>query len=154
MNAIESAYVRFSATRFPLPSKQQIAALEKRIGGPLPPDYRRFILNYNGGYFTEPDIVPPAEQCPVDGLTVLYGIGATHHSAELARPASLALFEDNDPVEILPIGYTLMGNLLYLITHSEDAGFIGLKRASSDQCFFLAAEIEEFFGLLREPSDE
>jgi hypothetical protein len=72
----------------------------------------------------------------------------------LASRDDLALFNENDPPQILPIGYTLMGNLIFLITHPEDQGVIGLKKASSDQSYFLAAGIEAFFDLLREPSEE
>jgi hypothetical protein len=79
------------------------------------------------------------------------GIGATHPTAELASEEDLAMFDDNEPPQILPIGYTFMGNLIFLVTHPEDRGWIGLTRAFSDQSFFLAEGIEEFFGLLHEP---
>ena len=148
MKTIETAYVAFCKTRFPLPSEKQVAQVEQRLGIKLPPDYRQYLLEYNGGFFREPDIVPPTPDCPLDCLTSMDGIAATHPSAELASEASLALFEDNMPAQILPIGYTLMGNLLFLITHSENRGEIGLKKAFSDQSFYLAAGIEEFFGLL------
>lgn len=52
---------------------------------------------------------------------------------------------------ILPVGYTLRGNLTFRVTHPEYRGGIGLKKAFSDQSFFLAVGVEEFFGLLREP---
>jgi hypothetical protein len=151
MNSIAAAYRKFCKRRFPLPSEEEVAALEERIGVFLPPDYRKFLLKYNGGFFTEPRIVPPSDDCPFDRLTVLHGIRATHSSAELASISWLTLFDDNDPPEILPIGYTMMGNLLYLVTHPEENGSIGLKKASSDQFFFLAEGIEKFFGLLRKP---
>jgi hypothetical protein len=152
--ALPLAYRKFCKKRFPLPSEERVAALEQRIGIALPPDYRRFILGFNGGIFNEPEIVPPSAGCPLDWLTDMYGIGASNPHAELASKAHLALFDDNDPPQILPIGYTLMGNLLFLVTHSEKNGSIGLKKAGSDDSFFLAARIEEFFGLLREPPDD
>jgi len=151
MNSIALAYRKFCEERFPLPSEEEVAALEERIGIDLPPDYREFLLEYNGGFFTEPDIVPPSDDCPLDRLTVLHGIRATHSSAELASISWLTLFDDNDPPQILPIGYTLMGNLLFLVTHWERNGAIALKKAGSDDSFPLADGIEEFFGLLREP---
>jgi len=94
------------------------------------------------------------EECPLDRLAFMSGIGATHSVAELASEADLALFDDNDPPQILPIGYTLMGNLIFLVTHPEDRGCIALKKAFSDEVYPLAEGIEEFFGLLREPSNE
>jgi len=150
MNAIELAYRKFCEERFPLPNEAQVSDLEKRIGVRLPPDYRRFILEYNGGYFREAEITPAIEGCPVNGLDFMGGIGASHRSAELASQRSLALFDDNDPPQILPIGYTLMGNLIFLVTHPEDNGTIGLKIAFTDQSFHLAKSIEAFFGLLHE----
>lgn len=154
MNNIALAYGKFCRTRFPLPSDKEVAALEERIGISLPEDYREFLLKYNGGYFTEPDILPPSDDCPLDRLKVLHGIRATQSSAELASTTWLTLFDDNDPPQILPIGFTLMGNLLFLITHWEDNGAIGLKKAGSDDSFFLVEGIEQFFGLLRESSDD
>ena len=154
MNAIESGYAEFCMTRFPQPSESQVANLERRIGVALPDDYRQFLREYNGGFFREPRIVPIVDGCPFDRLTRLSGIGASHPSAELASETDLSLFDDNDPPQILPIGYTLMGNLILLITHPEDNGCILLKKAFSDESFFLADGIEELFGQLREPTDE
>jgi hypothetical protein len=86
-------------------------------------------------------------------LTSMNGIGATHPSAELASPADLALFSDNDPLQVLPIGYTIMGNLIFLLTQLDDRGCIGLKKAGSEKSYYLAEGIEGFFNLLREPTD-
>jgi hypothetical protein len=151
MNTIERAYRAFGRERFPLPSENQVTDLEHRLRIELPPDYRQFLLSYNGGTFSEPRIVPAEGDCPLDRLRSLRGIGATFPEAEIASPASLAIFRDNDPPQVLPIGYTLMGNLIYLITHPKDRGCIGLKKAFSQQWFHLASGIEEFFGLLQEP---
>ncbi len=154
MSIIEAMYDNFCKARFPLPTEQQVVNLERRIRVELPVDYRQFILEFNGGYFTEPEIVPPVDECPLDRLTSLRGIRASHPSAELASDSDLSLFTDNDPVQTLPIGYTIMGNLLAVITHPEGRGSIFLKKAYSDQWFELADGIEAFFSLLREPVDE
>lgn len=154
MNNIEMAYSKFCEERFSLPTEKQVADLEQGLGIQLPPDYRQFLLQYNGGVFRTPSIIPPSKDCPEDGLKFLKGLAATYPCAELASEPDLTLFDDNDPPQILPIGNTLMGNLIFLITHPEDRGIIGLKKAFSDQSFFLASGIEEFFGLLREPTLE
>jgi hypothetical protein len=150
MPAIGGAYRTLCRKRFPLPSESQVAELEEHFGVGLPPDYRRYVLKFNGGYFTEPRIIPPSmpsnEKCPLDRLTVMYGMNAAHDSAELIRGPSV--FDDNYPVEALPIGYTMMGNMLVLITHPEERGTILLKRASSDDYFLLADGIDDFFRLL------
>lgn len=151
---IEAAYRAYCRERFPLPTEKDVADLEQRIGVSLPDDFRQFVLEYNGGYFVEPDIVPPCKEWPVDALTSIFGIGASHPTAELASGESLAIFTDNDPPQVVPIGDTIMGNLILLVTHPEGRGSIVLKIAFSDQSFLLAGGIEEFFRLLREPSDE
>jgi hypothetical protein len=82
MNTIESAYRPFSSERFPLPTEAQVRALEMRIKVDSPEDHRQILLDFNGGYFTEPEIVPVREGCPEDALTQSNGIGASHWSAE------------------------------------------------------------------------
>jgi hypothetical protein len=132
-----------------LPSEQQVADLEKRIKASFPPDFRQFILEFNGGVFNEPDILPPSDDCPKDRLTLIYGIGASHPSCELGSQASMLLFDDNDPPPIVPIGYTLMGNLIYLDTDPDSKGRIGLHKAFSDDSYLLANNIEDLFARLR-----
>ena len=156
MTRIEVAYKAFVKTRFPLPTEKQVADLEASLHIELPPDYRQFLLEYNGGFFTEPDIIPSDPDCPIDGLNNLGGIGASHRCAELGQPDHgyhPNWFDENDPPIILPIGYTLMGNLIYLVTEPQGRGVISLKKAYSNEAFDLATGIEEFFSLLREPVD-
>lgn len=153
---IDIAYRNFSKQRFPLPSAKQVADLEHRLGIPLPPDYRRFLLEYNGGLFSEPQIVPPTEDCPLDLLTWMAGIDAPNSLYEFGSKEWLATFDDNDPPQVVPSGYTIMGNLLLVVIdpHEDDWGRILLKKAFSDKWFFLADGIEDFFGLLREPPSD
>jgi hypothetical protein len=151
MTTIEHAYNRFSTERFPLPSEAQLHALEKRIGVTFPEDYRHFVLKYNGGYFSEPEITPVSEECPRDALTFLSGIGASHEESELGRQFYMSLFDDNDPPKIVPIGRTSLGALIILDTApGESQGEIFLKQAFGG-FYYLADGIEEFFGLLQEP---
>ncbi len=150
MTTIEDAYRKFSTKRFPLPSESQLDELEQRIGVTFADDYRRFLLEFNGGYFSEPEIAPVGEGCPPSLLTCLYGIGASHSSAELARPSDLGLFDGNDPPKIVPIGDTPMGSLIVLLTEPEGRGAIFLKQAYGD-FYYLTDGIEEFFELLRDP---
>jgi len=152
MTTIDNAYERFSVERFPLPSEAQLAELEKRIGVKFPEDYRRFVLEFNGGYFNEPEITPVGEGCPLDTLEILFGIGASHEEAELATDSDLVLFDDNDPPKILPIGRTGMAGLIILDTApGEGQGAIFLKKAFGD-FYYLVDGIEAFLALLREPT--
>jgi len=150
MSTTNYAYSRFCHERFPLPSEQQVVELERQICIEFPEDYRNFLLEFNGGYFTEPDITPVVEGCPLDALTFLSGLNASHDEAALGRPADLSLFEGNDPPKIIPVGATTMGGLIILVTEDEDRGTIYFKQAYAG-FFFLANNIEEFFELLREP---
>jgi hypothetical protein len=152
MTSIERAYQSFCSDRFALPTDAQVAELEARVGVRFPEDYRQFLLKYNGGFFNEPAIAPPTPDCPKDRLTFVNGIGALRPIAELCSPSDLALFDDNDPLQILPMAYTLMGNLIILMTSPDDNGCILMKMAYSDRYHMLAEGIEDFFALLRTPA--
>lgn len=146
---IESAYQSFCRTRFSLPTMADILSFETRFGLSLPNDYRQFLGEFNGGVFSDPDIVVTDPDCPEDCLTLLYGLSVVPPSADLARPANIAIFGPAGTREVLPIGYTLMGNLLYVLLAGPERGTIGLKQASSDNYFQLAKGIEVFFEHLR-----
>jgi hypothetical protein len=149
MTAIDDAYRRFSRERFPLPTEKQLAEVEQRIGIVFPDDYRRFILEFNGGYFHEPTIAPVDEGCPQGILSFMSGIGASHEESELGLPFDLSLFDDNDPPKIVPIGGTPIGGLIILDTApGEGRGEIYYKQPFGD-FYFLADNIGEFFALLR-----
>ena len=125
--------------------------VQSRIGVTFPDDYRRYLLEFNGGYFNGPEITPVGEGCPLEVLEILCGIGASHEEAELGMPSDIALFDDNDPPKIVPIGYTGMGGLIILDTApGEGQGAVFLKKEFGD-FFYLTDGIEEFFGLLRDP---
>jgi hypothetical protein len=132
-----------------------VARLERDLGLVLPPDYREYLMEFNGGCFSEPIIDPPSNACPKDRLTVMAGINATERFARLGAPGVFtpATFEDNDPPQLLPIGYTMMGNLIFLVVavDADDWGAIGMKLASSDTVFALGVGVSEFFGRLTEP---
>ena len=116
MTTIEFAYDRFCKERFPMPSEGQLFALQRQIGVPLPPDYRDFILEFNGGYFNDPIITPVGPGCPTECLDSLFGIGDSRSTVELGETASIGLFDDNNPPKIMPIGRTAVGGLIILDT--------------------------------------
>jgi hypothetical protein len=154
-NNIERVYRTFQVQRFPLPTEEQLIALESRLKTHFPDDYRRFVLSFNGGIFPEPYpfITPLHPECPVDQLRGLWGIGASYRFAELGNDVDL--FDDNDPLIVLPIGYTSMGNLLYLVNEdADDRGSVCMKLVGSWTVFVLASNMDEFFGFLTadEPS--
>ena len=152
MSIIEDAYAKFCFERFGMATEQQLVLCERRCGITFPDDYRRYVLAYNGGYFNEPDFESPDEDCPADALTYMHGIGASHPTAELATQRLRAIFTGNDPPEFIPIGYTIMGYFVVILTRPEDRGTIFLK--TFDDFFFLASDVESFFGLLHEPTGD
>jgi hypothetical protein len=151
MNTIDDVYNSYCRKRFPLLTEHDVADLESRIGVTFPEDYRRFVLEYNGGFFSEPDIAGPIKRD--DALECMDGIRASHPIAELASERSLSLFDDNDPPQIIPIGSTVNGALIILTVVGAERGWIVYKWPSGGSCF-LACDIREFFGLLREPGDD
>ena len=150
MTAIQYAYARWVRKRLPLPSDHQVAALEERLGVELPGDYRQYLLDFNGGFFEDPEILSPDNNCPRRGLDAMFGIGADEPSVELGTPQKIALFDDNDPLAVLPIGRTGFGDLITLEIVPDDRGSVYFKEASGGW-YELADGIEEFFANLREP---
>lgn len=145
---VDVVYGKYAIKRNPLPSEADVAALERKLATKFPSDYRDFLLTYNGGRFSDPKFTTKGRPRKKDRLTFLNGIRAAHPSEELASDGDLVLFGDNDPIEILPIGYTIMGNLIFIVLHPDDFGMIGLKLASSSQSIYLGSTVQEFLGTI------
>lgn len=142
-SSFDKIYSLHSTRRFSLPSVQQIDDFEAKIGRVLPKSYRNFLLSYNGGYFDEPSFTAPFEDGFSDRLNHLYGIGIENREDDLV--SNIDIFDDNLPVLLLPIGYTMMGNLLIMPFESEDAGMILLKKAWTQEYLFIASDIDALF---------
>jgi len=151
MSSIEYAYARWARKRLPLPTEQQVAELESRLGVELPEDYRQYLLEFNGGVFEDPEILSPEDGFPQRGLEVMYGVDSQLDGTRLGEPWQIALFDDNDPLIALPIGDTAFGDLIILATATENRGVIYFKQASGGW-FELAEGIEEFFANLCDPT--
>lgn len=150
MTSLAYIYNRFCTERNPLPTESQVTDLERRIKVAFPENYRRFLLEFNGGYFNEPILTPPDFEAPSDSLAFMCGIGASHEEAELGSEHLMSLFDDNDPPIIVPIGSTPSGSLLILTVEHEGYGEILYKKAWGD-FYYLAENISEFFERLHEP---
>ncbi len=92
LDSIESAYQQFCRERFPRPTESEVAALEAKINVRFPDDFRRFLLEYNGGYFNDPAITPTTEGCPEDALIFICGLHASHEEADIGRELYFTLF--------------------------------------------------------------
>ncbi|QDU44930.1 SMI1 / KNR4 family protein [Symmachiella dynata] len=147
--SISNAYEKFCTTRFPNITEKDVTYLEDEIGVALPKDYRKYLLEFNGGYFDEPLITPPEKTWPNSWLESMYGIRAPHNFAEIGLLGDILTFDDNvpgSPPVIVPIGNTTKNYLILLDTSPEDNGSIYLRTFT--ETFQLSFGIEEFFDLL------
>ena len=145
------AYDRFCRERFEPASEDQITDLERKIGVELPGDFKEYLRLYNGGRFDMPDFATPDSKCPKDCLKTLFGVGGPGDFANLSSVRNLSLFDNNRPAIILPIGVTIMNNLILLRTEvAAGRGNIALKLAFKSKYYFVAESIDVFFGLLEE----
>lgn len=151
MSTIADAYRAYCSERFSLPSEADITALEERIQIKFPPEYRSYLMEYNGGVFARPLIAVAENPDLVDQLRAMKGIHAPHDIAELCRPRDLALFDQDKPIEVISIGYTAMNYLVTLIVdlEREDYGCVFLKTFT--EWYFLAETLSDFFALLHGP---
>lgn len=80
------------------------------------------------------------------------GIHASFDFMELGSAADLALFDDNNPPVVLPIGTTSRNSLIMLNTEvaDEDYGMI-FVRTIDQTSIYLSDSMEDFFLLLRDP---
>jgi hypothetical protein len=125
LTKVEQFYACWCKERFPLPTESEIDALEDGLQATLPSDYREFLFRFNGGFFRDPDI-SLHEACPDSAISFLHGIQVKYDFAKLG--SDVGLFDDNYPVEILPIGYTPGNNLLCVAMFpDDDFGSVGLR---------------------------
>ena len=157
MPTIAEVYEHRCETRFPLPTESEIRLLEWRLKMRFPSHYRDYLLSYNGGFFSNAAIVFP-EPITVtwrDGevtrteniMDQMWGPHSTHPCAELGKRSDITLFDDNDPIQLLPIGYTNTGNLLLLDMLSGHEGEILIKFCD-EGAYPIADNIDEFFDLI------
>lgn len=163
MNVIEEIHKLCCSDPFPLPTAEQVQALQNRWDISFPENYRAYLVRYNGGFFDGPIIRLP-EPITVqwrDGLVThhelaldtLYGLCATHRSAELGSESSVNTFDDNDPVQLLPIGYTASGCMLLMDFYPGLEGNI-LVKFPSEKAYKIAEDFDQFLSLLVIPRDD
>jgi hypothetical protein len=137
---IETIYQHIK-TQFPIPLESDITEFELKYQFTLPPSYKKFILNFNGGSFR--NVVVSFGNGKSDMLTYLHGINATFEDAELGE--DLDLFTNNSPPSILPIGGTGFGTLILL----DVEGRVLYQEASSDSFELLESSLDAFFQSLQ-----
>lgn len=150
MSSIEEVYDKCLETRNSLPSSEQVAMLESTLGVALPPEYRQFLLERNGGTFNRGKfrrLIITFEDNKGDCLDKLYGIGAPSNTCgDLCKEA--ILFDDYRPCRLVPIGYTALGVLLLIVTEAlgkEKAGQIWIQYPGDEEFWELCDSFTSMF---------
>ncbi|WP_437494839.1 SMI1/KNR4 family protein [Sorangium sp. So ce1014] len=99
-----------------------ISKFEQRIGAILPEQYRRFLLEFNGG-------IPTPGTVDVEGLPgastdvqVFFGIGSSIESSDLNW--NLTTLAERLEDELLPIAIDSGGNVFCLVLQGDDRGAV------------------------------
>ncbi len=163
MSTVKDVYARCCTTRFPLPNESEIESLESRLEMRFPDRYRKYLLSYNGGFFSNAVIVFP-EPITVqwrdgevthkqDIMEQMYGLHSAHPYAEIGRESDINLFDDNKPIQLLPVGRTIMGSLLLLDMLQGHEGEILIK-FPSEGAYPIADNIDELFDLIEPQAND
>lgn len=146
MFTIDDVYNNCLKTPNPLPNAEQLALLELKIGVALPPDYRSFLIERNGGTFRGL-IIEFGNSGRSDYLIRLHGIDAPSNTCgDLVKEA--ILFDDDRPCRLIPIGYTALGVLLLIVTEAlgkDKAGQIWLQFPGDEEFWELCDSFTAMF---------
>lgn len=128
--------------RYPsaLPTQQQIELFEGKLGYVLPPDYREFLLRYNGGVCELKNVIVPVSGYLCD-LFGLYQGDPEGNLMPLKLPADEELMElwGELPEGLLPIGEVDSGDMI-AIRFWEGASEVVVVDHEDDQFGVLVAE--------------
>ena len=92
-----------------------LAALEKRLGKPLPEEYRDFLLANNGG-------CPTPNEFAESSVRTFLSVGAEYPMDDLETMADD--YSDRIPADTLPIGKDELGNLILLAVSGGQRGAV------------------------------
>lgn len=105
-----------------LPSEKEVQAFEQLLGYPLPPDYREFLLTYNGGVCELKNIIMPISGYLCD-LFGLYPDGSMTNLMTLRLPNHPELLElwGELPTNLLPIGEVDSGDMIAIEFNNNES---------------------------------
>lgn len=98
---------------------------EQRVGRNIPPVYRAFLLQHNGGYPDPSDFLIKGRDSTPDLMGTIeqfLGIGTDDEYAEIER--YLTQYKDRIPSDLFPIAQDPGGNIVLIGTEGETAGQI------------------------------
>ena len=130
-------------------NESEIVALEREIGDVLPPDYRAFLLRFNGG-LPEPDIIDVAglADSPTD-VQVFFGVRRNIGSSNILW--NWNVYRDRVPANALPIASDSGGNVYCITLTAPGKGEISYTDLSRGlpRTYRVAATFTEFIDSLR-----
>lgn len=113
--------IRFEETGGPM-TAAEVAEFEATLPGPLPQDYRTFLLEQNGGW--APSCWWPPERGPADFVTSeFYSVGPVQELSE-SITETRHIFRGRIPDDYLAIGGDVNGNQLCLALLSDEPGSV------------------------------
>lgn len=148
--------IKIKSTNRPVEEKD-LERLAQVVGRPIPPQYRTFLLAYNGGRPT-PDTIDvqgaPFGATNVGDFYGFYGVDDEMNCYDLLRNwEELPGCKEN---MILPIANDGYGYTIGLLLDEEDYGHVYYYDAKElpPTPYFLAKDFNEFLGLIRGPNAE
>jgi hypothetical protein len=138
----------------------EIREAESHLRIRLPNDLKEYLIRQNGGFFRSLRILTPFDPVEGDRLESLFGINpkfsgkstydCDEHDDDLldwiGDPGNLMLFENNNPIVVLPIGRTLLGHLV--VIRYKDGSPIGYEIKMARNPIGFAEIAEDFSGLM------
>lgn len=139
-------------------TERQLAEVEKKIGRRLPPDYRAFLLEHNGGY-PEPDGFPiPGLGAGADGMVDRFL--AVYEGDEDNLLEYVETYRGRVPEGFLPVAHDPGGNLICLALAGAEAGRVFFwdheeeaeegEPPTRENVYEIAASFTEFLNGLRD----
>jgi hypothetical protein len=138
-----------------LVSRDQLAPLERRLGGHLPDDYVAFLLQHNGGRADSSTFEFEDGAGEKTRSRVVWFFGLADDDS-YGFSANMDDYEDRIPSAFLPIGSDPFGNLLLLCVRPEDHGSVWFwdheeetEEPDLSNMSRIAGAFGEFLGALR-----
>ena len=148
----------------PLTNEGAVGELEERLGAVLPPGYRDFILNFNGGEPENPCFSFPGPARSY-GDSIVRNFFSVSDDLEISLEYKFQIYTKacRVPADMLPIGSDFGGNLIVLALAGKSVGGVyfwdheieGLEEYpdNPEHLVFLARSFNLFYeGLFSEPS--
>lgn len=125
----------------------QIDEIEKKYSIRLPPDYKDFLVRYNGIYSNEDTFVKGENIYTVQGF---YPIG--HSESYTGLDTAISISKEFLPMHMVPFAYNPGGNYFLLSVGSDDYGKVYFHFSDAEPGYefeLLANDFTEFINTLK-----